>query len=176
MEDGARDKNELYSLITHLKIGRDQFISSLKLKTWLFKRCNLQTVPQRQTQFSLYSSHKRLTFRVVHTELSWTRYFGVYCTVFASDFMVSLLIVSRALPVSTSFGSSGHFLHLYCRHPEGYFSELPFERKVFFNEVQIGLRLTSMLRVASITEVSSVQYNILPCRILSRGCEQRATD
>jgi len=28
MEDGARDKNELYSLITHLKIGRDQFISS----------------------------------------------------------------------------------------------------------------------------------------------------
>lgn len=30
---------------------------------------------------------------------------------FASDFMVSLLIVSCALPVSTSFGSSGHFLH-----------------------------------------------------------------
>lgn len=127
-------------IITHLKIRRDQFISSLKLKTGLFKRCNLQTVPQRQTQFSLYSSHKRLTFRVEHTELSWTRYFGVYCTVLPViswlaywSFHLHSLFPHHLAPLDT------FFISRLLQAPGGlYFSDLPFKRKVFLMRCKLA--------------------------------------
>lgn len=127
MEDGARDKKELYY---HNHTSKDQ--KGSVHWNWRRKRCNFADGPseadsvlslqlsQQASHFSC-SAHWALVNSVLRRLLHG----------FASDLMVSLLIVSRALPASTSFGSFGHFLHLYCRHPVGYFSGLPFKRKVF---------------------------------------------
>ncbi len=125
----------------------------------IVQACNLQTVPQRQTRFCLNSSLNRLTFHVVHTELSWTRYFGFYFTVLSV--ISRLLVASRALPFSHNFAPLVTFL-IYAAGSRWVTSLVYLLNGKCSNEMQIALRLTSMLRVATFTEVSSVSIQHFP--------------